>query len=1029
MAQSLLNTCEGTPGTTISTGNSAGPNPFTVVGLTGAGATSVYDTAHFHSGTTAIKNTLPASVASTANFNWSGTSINPTPVANSFARFYLYLTANPTVTLRLCAAINAAATQGTLQLASNGLVRVHNNAGTLLAATTTAIPLNQLVRVEWDLINNNGTTADHAARFFSGPNLEFYTPDAGGSISSTGAAVTALTGDVRFGASTSTTVTSNWDSWWDDIAWSDTASPGPQLLVPTRQSIILTPGRSPGIRSNRFRPSTMSAPLNVVQSTAISMDGTGALTLTGTGSPAAPVFINSVALDDASALTTRNITVPSGVTTAHMGIIMIGTASGAQPLPVISNWATVAGPTTATNETWSVFKRLGGHTASDTITINTTTTAETCGILAVWLDTGGKDIDVTGATTVRGSSVATNTAASITLSQDEMVLLISSERTTATGTTVTGVSPATPTLLAYHEGVTGANVSHYISYFDPGASGATAAQTITYSGASTNGGALQVSLIPNPTGSGAIDTIPSSITMAGTGDLAVSGSTAAGGASVTMAGTGSLAVAGLQTIPSTVTMAGAGAMGVIAQTPVSRFMAQSFMYVAHRGGSADWPEETAFAYMMSTSWNPDLALEISVWQSSDGVYVCSHDQTTGRVFGGTSLDIPTNTWATLSTKTTISGGLPICRIEDILNAWANGSRRVFFIDNKGQQNDTTLLNLLDTYGGKDRFIAKGFLTSTTWADDASARGYKGWGYGYHADVPNWSTYQSHWSMLGMDILAGTAAADVTATLAFGKPVLGHIISTATDGTNAVSYGVNGIMAAGVVEAVPQTATNSTVTMAGAGTLAVAGSDTISSTISMAGAGTLAVTPLETHTGVVGMAGSSTMAVAGSQTIPSTVSMAGAGVLSISTSGATQSASVAMAGTGTLAVSGFDTISGTVAMAGAGVLTVTPLITHSGVVLMVGSSSLAVTGQKTILSNVTMAGAGALLITAVIHTLIQAAVQMDGIGVLAIHGVTQPKVAPTTGWHDYFAGPGIPERIVTATPVQWHDYGKAIPDAT
>jgi len=242
VADNLSNTCEGTQGTTVSNSNSTGPNQFTVVGLSGAGATCIYDNAQVHSGLTAIKNTLISGVSCTSNQNYSGAGISPTPVANAFMRFYIYITAYPTLATRIAGMIGSAATQAALQINVAGTIRILNNVGTQLAISTAAIPLNQWCRVEWDVTNITTSTADQAARIYSGGNLETNTPDSGGSISATGGATTALVSDVRFGHSSAVTMTANWSTWYDDVAFSDTAQPGPLVSVVGMVSSLVFPG-------------------------------------------------------------------------------------------------------------------------------------------------------------------------------------------------------------------------------------------------------------------------------------------------------------------------------------------------------------------------------------------------------------------------------------------------------------------------------------------------------------------------------------------------------------------------------------------------------------------------------------------------------------------------------------------------------------------------------------------------------------------------------------------------------------------
>ena len=101
---------------------------------------------------------------------------------------------------------------------------------------------------------------------------------------------------------------------------------------------------------------------------------------------------------------------------------------------------------------------------------------------------------------------------------------------------------------------------------------------------------------------------------------------------------------------------------------LTSLMAQTPYYIAHRGSSANWPEETIYAYVNCANLMV-RALEISVWMSSDGVFVCSHDQSLLRTTGY-DIDIPTNPWSVLSTYTVLpvgtdnqaQPGRPLCRL-------------------------------------------------------------------------------------------------------------------------------------------------------------------------------------------------------------------------------------------------------------------------------------------------------------------------------------------------------------------------------
>ena len=221
----LSNTCEGTSGTAVTNANSAGPNQFNSATPTGAGTTLTWDNAHAHAGSTAMK-THMATVASTSTIDWTA-AISPTPVANAYMRFYVYITANPSVNAVLGKWIGSAAAQGTARLTTTGTIQLINQPGSIIGTTTATVPLNNWFRVELETTSNSGTTATMALRLFSGANLETSTPDTGGSLSVTGTTTSALVATCRFGVSSSVTQTVAWDLWQDDCAFSDTATPGP----------------------------------------------------------------------------------------------------------------------------------------------------------------------------------------------------------------------------------------------------------------------------------------------------------------------------------------------------------------------------------------------------------------------------------------------------------------------------------------------------------------------------------------------------------------------------------------------------------------------------------------------------------------------------------------------------------------------------------------------------------------------------------------------------------------------------------
>ncbi|MCW2526547.1 MAG: hypothetical protein JWM76_1407 [Pseudonocardiales bacterium] len=232
-------------------------------------------------------------------------------------------------------------------------------------------------------------------------------------------------------------------------------------------------------------------------------------------------------------------------------------------------------------------------------------------------------------------------------------------------------------------------------------------------------------------------------------------------------------------------------------TPVERWLAGTPLFIAHRGGDADWTEGTAYAYRQAAAWNPNLALEVPVWRTADGVYVISEEGTTGRVFGK-NYDIQTTPWATLATLRTLAGGYPMGRlVNDVLVPY--GSSRVFFVDNKSNADLDAFFDLLDSYGGKDRFISKSYYNSGATAAEAHARGYLTWGYYYEQDMGEFAATESRFDLLGINYSASPATFE--AMHATGKQIIAHLIASPAAEFRAFCLGASGYMVSGVTQVV------------------------------------------------------------------------------------------------------------------------------------------------------------------------------------------------------------------------------------
>lgn len=242
---------------------------------------------------------------------------------------------------------------------------------------------------------------------------------------------------------------------------------------------------------------------------------------------------------------------------------------------------------------------------------------------------------------------------------------------------------------------------------------------------------------------------------------------------------------------------------------VSAMLASSPFYVAHRGGSANWPEMSLHAYTQAGFWGVG-ALEISLARSSDGVWFGLHDDTLDRTSGTSGFTASAHTWAEIQAYHITASGTthpaqptrPYMRWEELMNAYYDS--HIFFVDPKAATGFVTeLLDMMDAMPGTptDKFVAKYYGVSSAWVNAAKARGYKSWGYFYQTDVPNLPTYQGRWDILGMEF--GANSASWSAVLSYGKPVIGHVVSSSSAASTALGFGASGLMVSGVEAVVPR----------------------------------------------------------------------------------------------------------------------------------------------------------------------------------------------------------------------------------
>lgn len=242
---------------------------------------------------------------------------------------------------------------------------------------------------------------------------------------------------------------------------------------------------------------------------------------------------------------------------------------------------------------------------------------------------------------------------------------------------------------------------------------------------------------------------------------------------------------------------------------VTDMLATSPFYIAHRGGSANWPEMSLYAYTQAGFWGAQ-ALEVSLARTSDGVWFGLHDDTLDRTSGTTGFVASAHTWAEVqayqitaaSTTNPTQPTRPYMRWEELMDAYYDS--HIFFVDPKAATGFASeILDKMDAMPGTptDKFVAKYYGVSSIWVNAATARGYTTWGYFYQADSANFAAYQGRWDILGMDHNADSTT--WSTILSYGKPVIGHTVSNSTAANNALGYGAAGLMVSGVEQVIPR----------------------------------------------------------------------------------------------------------------------------------------------------------------------------------------------------------------------------------
>ena len=231
---------------------------------------------------------------------------------------------------------------------------------------------------------------------------------------------------------------------------------------------------------------------------------------------------------------------------------------------------------------------------------------------------------------------------------------------------------------------------------------------------------------------------------------------------------------------------------------IDAMVAQKGFLVAHRGGSASWPEMSMRAYTNSVAHGVG-ALEVSAGRTSDGVWVLAHDQNLKRVDpSAPTTPIAQMTWSEVQRYRT--AGEKILRIEEYLEAY--GRSHITVLDPKYSATQWADLAKLLPDDAKSRVIWKSAGDATWLASQWKAAGWRCWGYAYaqHADDGSLAKWAASWDYLGFPWDA--TPAQWSKALSLGKPVWAHICPTKAAYDQGISRGAVGCMVSGVADVLP-----------------------------------------------------------------------------------------------------------------------------------------------------------------------------------------------------------------------------------
>jgi hypothetical protein len=224
---------------------------------------------------------------------------------------------------------------------------------------------------------------------------------------------------------------------------------------------------------------------------------------------------------------------------------------------------------------------------------------------------------------------------------------------------------------------------------------------------------------------------------------------------------------------------------------------------AYRGNSTYHAEMSLYAYDEAAARGHSV-LEVTLARTSDGVWFGLNDDDINRTSGGGSTFPLASgmTWAEVSAEQIVNSAdgiaQPYLRAIDLFNKY--GPTHILVIDPASVWSADPIdqgdfwAQIADL--PRNRVIIKGLVSNTGLAAAAKTNGYDSWGYASAANAtdPSYPTWQTDWTLLGLDIGADQATWD--AVRGHGKPVVGHVALNQADYYAALAKGADGVLCGG-----------------------------------------------------------------------------------------------------------------------------------------------------------------------------------------------------------------------------------------